>query len=153
MICYGSELFRPFIMGQGLMDPEEWQCWHRGLPRFSFGPYSGRTTIKSHNRELTMEARGDKPSSKQSDVEETELIGTLPKEVGVLLVVAGIGGILLPGPIGSPFLLLGGVTLYPRLFGRLEASFQRHFPGIHKLGTRQIKRFLADLDRRYPQPG
>ena len=44
----------------------------------------------------------------------------LPKEVGVLLVVAGIGGLLLPGPVGTPFLLLGGVTLWPAAFRRVE---------------------------------
>ena len=31
----------------------------------------------------------------------------VPKELGVLLVVGGIGGLLLPGPVGSPFLILG----------------------------------------------
>ena len=82
----------------------------------------------------------------------TELIGALPKEVGVLLLVAGVGGILLPGPVGSPFLLLGAVTLWPRLFARLETGFQKRFPRMHRTGTRQIQRFLADLDRRYPMP-
>ena len=85
--------------------------------------------------------------------DQTELIGELPKEVGVLLIVAGVGGILLPGPVGSPFLLLGAMTLWPRLFTRLEVSFQRRFPRMHRTGTRQIQRFLADLDRRYPMPG
>jgi hypothetical protein len=82
--------------------------------------------------------------------EGSDLIGVLPKEVGVLLIVAGLGGILLPGPIGTPFLLLGAVTLWPRLFMRVEILFQKRFPGTHRKGTRQIKRFLADLDRRYP---
>jgi uncharacterized RDD family membrane protein YckC len=100
-----------------------------------------------------MAARSEKAITKVTRDEEPELIGVLPRELGVLLLVAGIGGMLLPGPIGSPFLLLGGVTLWPRLFGKLEVSFQRRFPGIHRQGTRQIKRFLADLDRRYPLPG
>ena len=81
-----------------------------------------------------------------------ELIGNLPKEVGVLLIIAGIGGLLLPGPIGSPFLLLGSVTLWPTAFGKLEAAFRNRFPKLHRKGMRQIKRFLADLDRRYPAP-
>ncbi len=84
--------------------------------------------------------------------EESDLIGALPREVGVLLIVAGLGGLLLPGPIGSPFLLLGAVTLWPRLFLKLEIFFQKRFPAMHRKGTRQIKRFLADLDRRYPLP-
>ncbi len=84
---------------------------------------------------------------------QSELIGVLPVEVGALLIVAGVGGILLPGPVGSPFLLLGAVTLWPRMFKGLETCFQKRFPKMHRTGTRQIRRFLADLDRRYPMPG
>jgi hypothetical protein len=84
--------------------------------------------------------------------EQSDLIGMLPKEVGVLLIVAGMGGILLPGPIGSPFLLVGAVTLWPRLFTKLELGFRRRFPKMHRSGTKQIHRFLADLERRYPLP-
>jgi hypothetical protein len=58
----------------------------------------------------------------------------------------------LPGPVGSPFLLLGAVTLWPRAFGKLEAAFRNRFPRLHREGMRQVKRFLADLDRRYPAP-
>ena len=81
---------------------------------------------------------------------DAELVGTLPREVGVLLIAAGVGGILLPGPIGSPFLLLGAVTLSPRLFTKLEVRFRTWCPRMHRSGMRQIKRFLADLNRRYP---
>lgn len=84
--------------------------------------------------------------------EQRELIGSLPREVGVLLIVAGLGGLLLPGPVGSPFLLLGAVTLWPRLFTKIEIGFQKRFPKMHRTGTRQIHRFLADLNRRYPMP-
>jgi len=84
--------------------------------------------------------------------EDADLIGVLPREVGVLLVVAGLGGVLLPGPVGGPFLLLGAVTLWPRVFTKLEIFFQKRFPTMHRTGTRQINRFLADLDRRYPMP-
>ena len=68
------------------------------------------------------------------------------------LVVAGIGGLLLPGPVGTPFLILGGVMLWPRAFGRLEDLVEKRFPRVHHQGVRQIKRFLDDLDRRYPIP-
>lgn len=84
--------------------------------------------------------------------EHDDLIGALPKEVGVLLIIVGLGGILLPGPVGSPFLLLGSVTLWPRAFGKLEAAFRNRFPRLHREGMRQVKRFLDDLDRRYPAP-
>jgi hypothetical protein len=97
-----------------------------------------------------MVAQGENPPQKLPEDEVAELIGVLPKEVGVLLISAGIGGLLLPGPVGSPFLLLGLVTLWPRAFMGLEMAFQRKFPGMHQQGMRQIKRFLADLESRYP---
>ena len=74
----------------------------------------------------------------------------VPKELGVLLVVGGIGGLLLPGPIGSPFLILGGVILWPAAFTRVEKCFEKRFPRLHKQGMMQITRFVTDLERRYP---
>ena len=76
----------------------------------------------------------------------------MPKEIGVLLVVAGIGGILLPGPIGTPFFILGGVILWPGAFDRVEVCLEKRFPRMHRHSMRQIDRFLGDLDRRYPLP-
>jgi hypothetical protein len=86
------------------------------------------------------------------DDAEIRRIQAMPKEVGVLLIVAGIGGILLPGPVGAPFLVLGGVMLWPRAFTRMEIFLQKRFPRMHHQSVRQIKRFLDDLDRRYPTP-
>ena len=105
--------------------------------------------------ESGVEARGHKSQSDVDpvdDAEEIRRIRALPREVGVLLVVAGIGGLLLPGPVGTPFLVLGGVMLWPRAFGRLEDLVEKRFPRVHHQGVRQIKRFLDDLDRRYPIP-
>ena len=85
-----------------------------------------------------------------SDAEEVQRIRALPKEVGALLMVAGIGGILLPGPVGTPFLIVGGVILWPRAFERVELFFEKRFPKTHHQSVRQIKRFLNDLEKRYP---
>jgi len=79
-------------------------------------------------------------------------IQSLPKELGVLLVVAGIAGLLLPGPVGTPFLILGGVTLWPAAFRRVDACFQKRLPRLHHVGMIQIRRFVTDLERRYPWP-
>ena len=75
----------------------------------------------------------------------------VPKELGVLLVVSGIGGLLLPGPVGTPFLILGGVILWPAGIpagGKLlrEAVSARFI----NEGMMQIARFVRDLERRYP---
>ncbi len=74
----------------------------------------------------------------------------LPREIGVLLVAVGVAGVLLPGPVGAPFLLAGGLILWPRGTARVEGWFERKFPGLHREGVTQIDRFLGDLDRRYP---
>jgi hypothetical protein len=74
----------------------------------------------------------------------------VPKELGVLLVVSGIGGLLLPGPVGTPFLILGGVILWPAAFRRVESCFEKRFPRLHREGMTQIARFVRDLERRYP---
>jgi hypothetical protein len=82
--------------------------------------------------------------------EETLRIDSAPKELGVLLVVAGVGGLLLPGPVGTPFLLAGSVILWPAAFRKLETCFQRRFPRFHREGMLQMRRFINDLERRYP---
>lgn len=82
--------------------------------------------------------------------EETIRLDSLPKEVGVLLIVAGIGGVVLPGPVGTPFILIGGAVLFPKVFQGLERKLEKRFPNFHREGMRQVKRFVYDLERRYP---
>jgi len=74
----------------------------------------------------------------------------LPPEIGALLVLIGILGLLLPGPVGSPFVIAGGVALWPRAFGKVDDWFERRFPRAHRGGMRQIERYLADMEKRYP---
>jgi hypothetical protein len=74
----------------------------------------------------------------------------LPPEIGVLLIVVGVAGLLLPGPVGSPFLVAGGVALWPSAFRKTEHWLQRTAPKLYDEGIRQMERFLADLERRYP---
>jgi hypothetical protein len=87
-----------------------------------------------------------------SDADEIRRIRAMPKEVAVLLVVSGIGGIILPGPVGIPFLVLGGLMLWPSAFGRLENFLEKRCPRVHHESVRQIKRLLDDLEHRYPTP-
>lgn len=74
----------------------------------------------------------------------------LPPEIGVLLIVVGTAGLLLPGPVGSPFLVAGGVALWPSAFREAEGWLERMSPRLFAEGLRQMERFLADLERRYP---
>jgi hypothetical protein len=71
-------------------------------------------------------------------------IADLPKETGWSLITAGIIGLLVPGVPGTPFLLAGAVVLAPggsKLLARWAP----------RSTTRQIGRFLDDLERRYPR--
>jgi hypothetical protein len=96
------------------------------------------------------EVQPDPVAWPQDDAGQVRRIEAMPKEVGVLLVVAGVGGLLLPGPVGSPFLILGGVILWPRAFRRVDTWFEKRFPRMHHQSVLQIVRFLDDLERRYP---
>jgi hypothetical protein len=83
-------------------------------------------------------------------LEQIRRIRNMPTEVGVLLIVSGIGGILLPGPVGTPFLVLGCLMLWPKAFHGVGICLESHFPKMHHHGVTQINRFLDDLERRYP---
>ncbi len=74
----------------------------------------------------------------------------LPPEVGALLIVVGVVGVLLPGPVGSPFLVAGGLAMWPSGFRKVEDLMQKVSPRLYAEGIRQLERYLADLERRYP---
>jgi len=68
----------------------------------------------------------------------------LPKEAGLLLITAGIVGLIVPGVLGTPFLLAGAIVLAPggsKLLSRW----------VGRSAMRQVSRFLDDLERRYPR--
>ncbi len=72
-----------------------------------------------------------------------------PRELGVMLVSAGLIGVVLPGP-GVPALVAGGLILWPKGFGKAERWLRSRFPEAHRKGIGHINRFLTDLERRYP---
>lgn len=78
-----------------------------------------------------------------------ERIRRLPPEVGVVLLTVGAAGLVLPGPIGTPLVLAGGLVLAPRAFDGLERWVQRRFPSVHKHGRRHLDRFIDDFESRY----
>jgi len=81
-------------------------------------------------------------------------IDQLPRDIGWLLIYVGALGFVLPGIIGTPFLIAGGAVLMPggpKLLSRLVG---RNPPRFVRAGIKQITRLLSDLDRRYPRlPG
>ena len=74
---------------------------------------------------------------------------TLPPEVASMLILIGILGIPLPGP-GIPFILAGGLAIWPRTFKPIEERFRHKFPTAHDSVFQILGRFEEDLNRRYP---
>jgi Cu2+-exporting ATPase len=76
--------------------------------------------------------------------------GPVPPELGVLLVSVGCLGVVLPGMIGVPAIVAGGLALWPRAFRPVETWIEHRFPTLHRKSLEQMGRFVADLARRYP---
>jgi hypothetical protein len=84
--------------------------------------------------------------------ETRERIRRLPPEVGAVLITVGVAGVVLPGPVGMPLLLAGGLALAPSVFGRFERWVEKRFPTLHWHGMKNVNRFIDDFERRYPPP-
>lgn len=96
--------------------------------------------------EASTAAAGHHPEDPELDVR----LHKLPPEIGTLLIIVGIAGVLLPGPVGTPFVIAGGFSLWPSMLGRVDDWFRFRFPGMHRKGMKQVSRFLSDLEGRYP---
>lgn len=90
------------------------------------------------------------PAEKAEDEAMARKLKDLPREVGVMLMTVGALGWVLPGIIGTPALLAGGLVLWPKRFGKIESWFERKFPDLHHKSVHQIGRYLDDLEKRYP---
>src|SRR4051794_25141839 len=97
-----------------------------------------------------MEPMSEANGTAQVTDDDHAFLETLPREVGVLLLIIGVGGLMLPGPVGSPFLIFGGVILFPKAFRKMDRGMKHRFPGAYREGMRQVGRFVGDLERRYP---
>ncbi len=86
-----------------------------------------------------------------ADESAVRRIKDLPREFGVMLVSIGALGVVLPGMMGAPALIAGGLVLWPGTFGGLEEWLRRRNPGLYHKGMQQLGRFLDDLERRYPK--
>jgi len=95
-------------------------------------------------------ANGAAPTDAETESGK-EMLGQFPPEIATLLVVAGLAGIPLPGPFGMPLLIAGGVVLWPKTFQPIERWFSKKFPKVHQEGVVQLKEFLNDLNRRFPE--
>jgi hypothetical protein len=85
------------------------------------------------------------------DDASVERIQKLPNDAGILLATAGFLGIIMPGVLGMPFLVLGGLLMVPKSKRKAEHWLSSgQSPKLFKGSIRQINRFLDDLENRYP---
>lgn len=77
-------------------------------------------------------------------------IRQLPPEVGAVLVGVGMVGVVLPGPMGTPLIIMGGLVLLPSVFGKLDHWLHRKFPKSHRVGLKYVNRFIDDFEKRFP---
>ena len=93
----------------------------------------------------------DTPRPRKPDFEELNArLLEMPREVGLLMVSIGVMGIALPGIVGTPALLAGGLMLWPRGFRAVNGWVRKRFPKTHEHGVEQLIRYLDDMERRYP---
>ena len=103
--------------------------------------------------EIAMTTDGPDAGGPAPDAGDDETLGKLkelPKEVGAMLISVGALGVVLPGMMGVPAVVAGGLVLWPEAFGKVEDWFQRRYPSLHRKGMRQVGRYLDDMARRFP---
>jgi len=107
----------------------------------------------SENPPAVPSAEPEQPLTGSPGADATrERIRTLPPEVGIVLMSVGVVGFILPGPMGTPLVLAGGLVLMPAMFGRVERWVERKFPQLHRVGMKHVDRFIDDFEKRYPPP-
>ncbi|MGI9211301.1 MAG: hypothetical protein ACR2HF_02415 [Methylococcaceae bacterium] len=77
----------------------------------------------------------------------------LNRSMGWILISAGVVGIVIPGIIGTPFVILGGLVLWPGNEKMLNKWRKGHHAGFVDGALRQVNRYLDDVERRYPGKG
>lgn len=79
-----------------------------------------------------------------------ERLEQLPPEIGLFIIGVGLVGLVFPGPFGTPLMVAGGLSLWPRAFRPADRWMARKFPKSHASGAHWLERFMDDLDSRYP---
>lgn len=84
--------------------------------------------------------------------ELAEKLGGLPRDLAIALISLGVIGVAIPGPVplGSSFVVLGTIVLWPGLLARTGGPLARRCPRVFRVLIGFADDLRADLERRYP---
>ncbi len=88
------------------------------------------------------------PGSSENAV--VDRVKHLNRNMGWVLISAGLVGIVIPGVIGTPFVILGSLVLWPGSQKLLDKWRRNHRSRFVNAALRQVDRYLDDIERRYP---
>lgn len=78
-----------------------------------------------------------------------ERLKRLSPEAAAAVLASGLVFWVVPGP-GTPLILAGGLRLWPSFFSRCAQKLERYFPKGHSAGLEVLRRFLDDMEGRFP---
>ncbi|MFM1800783.1 MAG: hypothetical protein RJA81_135 [Planctomycetota bacterium] len=79
-----------------------------------------------------------------------ERLKRLSPEAAAAVIASGLIFWIVPGP-GTPLILAGGLRLWPEFFQKFSHGLKRYFPKGHSASLEVLRRFLDDLENRFPQ--
>ncbi len=91
--------------------------------------------------------------SDQGEEQIIDRVKHLNRNMGWVLISAGLVGIVIPGVIGTPFVILGTLVLWPGNQKLLDKWRKDHRSRFVNAALRQVDRYLDDIERRYPSNG
>lgn len=129
-----------------------WKQWFEELKSKASAarPSASETETAGTGRRVEAEGPTWTADFEAQDAEIVERIKKLPPSVGMTLMTAGIVGAVLPGSMGTPLVVAGGMVLAPQLFDKVDGLVKHRFPGLHHQGLKALARFLDDFERRFP---
>ena len=106
-------------------------------------------------KQAALAAPEPSPPPLQLHFQLAETIGSLPKDLAVMLISLGVVGVAIPGPIppGVSFILLGTVILWPNMLVRTGGPLAQRFPRVFRMLINFADDLHEGLDRRYPGSG
>jgi hypothetical protein len=103
--------------------------------------------INSENDPLEKLVNDPRFASFPPDIQER--LKRLSPEAAAAVLASGLIFWVVPGP-GTPLIMAGGMRLWPSFFAKCATKLQHYFPKGHSAGLEVLRRFLDDMENRFP---